>query len=53
MVRVEWATVEADGQAIVGAVSQGEGMGDKVPSNPMHQPLPMHQSLRCGAYGGR
>jgi hypothetical protein len=49
VVRVERVTVEAGGQAIVGAVSQGEGMGDKVPNDPMHRPLPMHQSPRCGA----
>jgi periplasmic glucans biosynthesis protein len=24
-------------------------MGDKVPNDPMHRPLPMHQSPRCGA----
>ena len=46
VVRVERVTVEAGGQAIVGAVSHpGVGMSEKVPNNPMHQRLSrMNQS---------
>ena len=47
MVRVEHVTVQAGGQAIVGAVTQGGGGHHKVRIEPMH--LPMHQSPRCGA----
>ena len=51
VVRVEHVTVQAGGQAIVGAVTQGgEGASRKVRIEPMHrQPLPMHLSPRCGA----
>ena len=52
LVRVEHVTVQAGGQAIVGAVTQGGGKGvsSKVRIEPMHrQPLPMHLSPRCGA----
>src|SRR3954451_4630144 len=49
VVRVERVTVEAGGQAIVGAVTQGEGLGHRTKAriNPMH--WPMHRSPRCGA----
>ena len=48
VVRVERVTVEAGGQAIVGAVSQGGTK--KVRINPMHRdPSPMNRSPRCGA----
>ena len=51
VVRVEHVTVQAGGQAIVGAVTQGgEGASRKVRNEPMHrQPWPMHLSPRCGA----
>ena len=51
VVRVEHVTVQAGGQAIVGAVTQGgEGVTAKVRIKPMHrQPWPMHLSPRCGA----
>ena len=50
VVRVEHVTVQAGGQAIVGAVSQGGGATRKVRIEPMHrQLLPMNLSPRCGA----
>ena len=51
VVRVEHVTVQAGGQAIVGAVTQGGGGGHrKVRIEPMHRhPWPMHRSPRCGA----
>src|SRR4051812_46806336 len=50
VVRVERVTVEAGGQAIVGAVTQGVGHHTKARIDPMHrQPWPMHRSPRCGA----
>ena len=47
--------MQAGGQAIVGAVTQGgEGATSKVRIEPMHrQPLPMHLSPRCGARTAR
>ena len=50
VVRVERVTVEAGGQAIVGAVSQGEGgVPQEMTNNPVQSSSPMHQSPRCGA----
>ena len=51
VVRVEHVTVQAGGQAIVGAVTQGGGghAGNRGSSPCTGQPLPMHQSPRCGA----
>jgi hypothetical protein len=53
VVRVERVTVEAGGQAIVGAVAQRGGGRRERRNDPMHsrprQPLPMHGSPRCGA----
>ena len=45
VVRVEHVTVQAGGQAIVGAVTQGGGGTAKVRIEPMHrQPLPMNRA---------
>ena len=50
VVRVEHVTVQAGGQAIVGAVTQGGGNPNGNEDRPhAQQPLPMHQSPRCGA----
>ena len=49
VVRVERVTVEAGGQAIVGAVTQGVGAARNRRIEPMQAPSPMHQSPRCGA----
>ena len=47
-VTVEHVTVNAGGQAIVGAVATpGRGGGANLRNNPMH--LPMHLASRCGA----
>ncbi len=53
-VRVERVTVEAGGQAVVGAVSVpptggGWGLAMKMQDNPMQSGLAMHMSPRCGA----
>jgi hypothetical protein len=47
VVRVEHVTIQASGQAIVGAVTQGAGATRKMRIDPMH--LPMNRSPRCGA----
>ena len=47
-VRVEHVTVNAGGQAIVGAVTQG-GVGQEATDDPMQRRWPMHLSRRCGA----
>jgi hypothetical protein len=68
VVRVERVTVEAGGQAIVGAVTRGEGGVEQEATNdPMQRRWPMHRSAaagrgrgpgaragrpRCGAGGG-
>ena len=51
VVRVEHVTVNAGGQAIVGAVTQGGGgMEEKVRNDPMHLALcRMNRASRCGA----
>ena len=52
VVRVERVTVNAGGQAIVGAVARPEGEGGSGPGSdddPMQRRSAMHLSCRCGA----
>ena len=50
VVRVEHVTVQAGGQAIVGAVPRRAGARTETRIEPVHrQPWPMHLSPRCGA----
>jgi hypothetical protein len=50
-VTVEHVTVNAGGQAIVGAVASGGR--ESLRNNPMQKPLPMHLSPRCRAHSKR